>query len=36
MNLSIYKINTDTDIENKIRVTKGEREGGRDKLAVWD
>ena len=34
MNLSVYKTNTDT--ENKIRVTKGEREGGRDKLAVWD
>ena len=24
-----------TDIENKFMVTKGEREGGRDKLGVW-
>ena len=25
-----------TDIENKLRVTKGERWEGRDKLGVWD
>ena len=25
-----------TDIENKLVVTKGEREGRRDKLGVWD
>ena len=25
-----------TDIENKLVVTKGEREGGKDKLGVWD
>ena len=25
-----------TDIENKLLVTKGEREGGRGKLGVWD
>ena len=25
-----------TDIENKLMVTKGERQEGRDKLGVWD
>ena len=25
-----------TDIENKLVVTKGEREGGRGKIGVWD
>ena len=24
-----------TDTENKFVVTKGEREGGRDKLGIW-
>ena len=24
-----------TDIENKLTVTKGERESGRDKLGIW-
>ena len=32
----IYRRETDTDIENKLRVTKGEREGERNKLRVWD
>ena len=32
----ICKTETDTDIENKLVVTKGEREGGRDKLEVWN
>ena len=35
-NESIYKTETDSDTENKFMVTKGEREGGRDKLGVWD
>ena len=25
-----------TDLENKLVNTKGDREGGRDKLGVWD
>ena len=33
---SIYKTETDSDIENKLMVTKGEREAGRDKLEVRD
>ena len=32
----IYKTETDSDIENKLMVTKGERWRGRDKLGVWD
>ena len=32
----IYKTETDSDIENKLMVTKGERRVGRDKLGVWD
>ena len=33
--MNVYtKLETDSDIENK--VTKGEREVGRDKLGVWD
>ena len=32
----IQKRNRLTDTENKLVVTKGEREGGRDKLKVWD
>ena len=36
----IYKTETDsdieTDIENTLMVTKGERGGGADKLGVWD
>ena len=28
--------NSLTDIENKLVVFKGEMEGGRDKLGVWD
>ena len=32
-NASIYKTEI-RDIENKLKVTKGEREGGRDKLGV--
>ena len=35
-NECVYKIETDSDIENKLLVTKGEREVGRDKLGVWD
>ena len=35
-NESIYKTETDSDKENKLLVTKGEREVGRDKLGVWD
>ena len=33
----MYKRNRNrlTVIENKLVVTKGEREGGRDKLGVW-
>ena len=34
-NGSTYKIERLTDMENKLIVTKGEREGGRDKLGVW-
>ena len=30
----IYKTEIDTDIENKLMVTKGERGGERDKLGV--
>ena len=33
-NKHIYK--TDSDIENKFMVIKGEREGRRDKLGAWD
>ena len=33
-NECVYKVETDSDIENK--VTKGEQEVGRDKLGVWD
>ena len=32
----IYERETDSDIENKLMVTKGERVWGRDKLGVWD
>ena len=36
----IYKTETDSDIENKLLVTKGESGGrgggGRNKLGVWD
>ena len=35
-NESIYKTETDSDIENKLMVNKGEREGRRDKLGIWD
>ena len=35
-NECICKAETDSDIENKLVVTKGEREGRRDKLGVWD
>ena len=35
-NESIYKTETDSDIENKLLVTKGERDRGWDKLGVWD
>ena len=31
-----YKTETDSDIEHKFTVTKGERTWGRDKLEVWD
>jgi len=31
----IYKIETDSQTENKLKVSKGER-GRRDKLGVWD
>ena len=34
-NQSIYKTETDSDIENKLMVIKGEREWG-DNLGVWD
>ena len=32
----IYKTETDTDVENKHTVTKGEWGWGRNKLGVWD
>ena len=32
----IPKPGKDTDTENKVMATKREREGGRDKLGVWD
>ena len=33
----IYKTERDSDIENKLTVTKGEsRVGGRHKLGIWD
>ena len=32
----IYETETDSQIENKLMVIKGERGSGRDKLAVWD
>ena len=36
-NKLIYKTNRVTDVENKLMVTGGEREGaGRDKLGDWD
>ena len=31
-----YKRETDSDTENILMVTKGEREGRKDKLRVWD
>ena len=34
-NESIYKMETDSDIERKLMVTKGESQG-RKKLRVWD
>ena len=33
---SIYKIETDLETKKTNMVTKGEREGRRDKLGVWD
>ena len=35
MNEVTYKTEIDSDIENKLMVTKGER-ARRDKLEVWD
>ena len=35
-NECVHKIETDSDIENKLLVTKGERQVGRDKLGEWD
>ena len=32
----IYKTERDSDLENKLMVTKGETWWGRDKLGVWD
>ena len=32
----IQNRNRFTNTENKLMVTEGEREGGRDKLGVWD
>ena len=32
----IYETNRLTDIENKLMVTKKERDWGRDNLEVWD
>ena len=32
---NICKMETDSDIENKLVVTKGVKEGGRDKLGVY-
>ena len=32
----IYKTEVDSDLENKLMVTKGETWWGRDKLGVWD
>ena len=35
-NESMYKTETDfTDLKNKLMATKGEREGGQDKLEYW-
>lgn len=31
---SVYKIETDSQTANRLMVTEGEREGGRDKLGV--
>ena len=36
MNLFLQNRNRLTHIENKFRVTKGERSEGREKLGVWD
>ena len=33
--MDVYIKQKETDIENKLVVTKGEREGGLDKLGVW-
>ena len=33
---SIYKIETDLETKKTNMITKGEREGRRDKLGVWD
>jgi len=33
--LTTSKPTSVTNIENKLMVTKGEREGGKDKLEVW-
>ena len=35
-NESIYKTETDSQTENNLMVTSGEREEERDKLGVWD
>ena len=35
-NESMYKTKRLIDIESKLMVTKGEREGRRNKLGVWD
>ena len=32
----MYETEIDTDIENKLMVTKGEEKQGRDKLGAWD
>ena len=34
--MNLYTKQKQTHRENKLMVTKGERERGRDKLGVWD
>ena len=36
MQMNLYTKQKQTHIGDKLVVTKGEREGGRDKLGVWD
>ena len=34
--INFYKIESLTDIKNKLMITKGENMGGRDKSRAWD